>query len=233
MALFGKKKKEGGNSAEGIPTDKILDLRKQGYSNDQIIQNLQQEGYQSSQIFDAMSQADIKGGVGGEERESPPAPPGGPAPESQPMPPPETSQPQQQQYQYPQQPSYEMPPSAQAGQAFDRTAVEEIAESIIDEKWEALMKNVDKIIEWKEATESKINKMEQKMKDLKERFESIHSGVLSKISEYDKGIKGVSTDIKAMEEVFKKTLPTFTKNVKELSSLAKKMKSSKSRKKKR
>jgi len=247
MALFGKKKKD--KSAEGVPVDKVLQLRQQGYSNDQVIQSLQQEGYESSQIFDAMSQADIKGGVSGEERETPPAPPGGPAPQSEPV----SQQPQQQeseqvqpqgqqqqytQQQYAQQSSYGMPPpSSSQGYGMDRQAIEEIAESIIDEKWDALMKNVDKIVEWKEATESKITKLQQKVKDLKERFESLHSGVLSKLSEYDQGIKGVSSDINAMEEVFKKTLPTFTKNVKDLSKLAKKMKpsskSKKSRKKKK
>jgi hypothetical protein len=109
----------------------------------------------------------------------------------------------------------------------DRSAIEEVAEGIIDEKWEELMKNVDKIIAWKEEAEAKIAKFEQKISDLKERFEALHSGILSKVTEYDKGIKGVRTDIKAMEEVFKKTLPSFTANVGELGRLTKKLKSKK------
>ena len=109
----------------------------------------------------------------------------------------------------------------------DRDTIEEVAESIIDEKWEALMKNVDKIVEWKESTEARLVKMEQKINDLKERFEALHQGVLAKVTEYDKGIKEVGSDIKAMESVFKKVLPTFTANVGELSRITKKIKTKK------
>ncbi len=224
MALFGlgKKKTDApGGPPTGVPTDRVIQLQQQGYSNDQIIQTLQQEGHNSSQIFDAMNQADIKGAVGGEDL--PGAQPGGPAPapmqEAAPAPtiplPPEEMPP-------PMPAPAEMPMPAAA----DRTAIEEVAESIIDEKWEELMKSVDKIVEWKEATESKLVKIEQEIKDLKERFEVLHKGILSKVSEYDKGIKGVGSDIKAMEEVFKKTLPTFTANISELSRLTKKLKPS-------
>ena len=80
MALFGKKKKEvPAGMPEGVPTERVIQMRQQNLSNDQVIQTLQQEGYNSSQIFDAMSQADIKGVVSG-EGEVPGAPPGGPPP---------------------------------------------------------------------------------------------------------------------------------------------------------
>jgi len=206
MALFGKKKIPG--AAEGIPTDRVIQMRQQGYSNDQIIQGLQREGYNSSQIFDAMSQADIKGTVEGEYQ---PIPPGAAMPQEMPPAMPEPMH------------LPEMPPMP-AAPAIDRAAIEEVAESIIDEKWEELMKNVDKIVAWKEETEVKIAKMQQRIKDLRERFEVLHTGILGKISEYDKGIKGVSTDIQAMGEVFKKVLPTLTANVGELSRITKKIK---------
>ena len=74
MGLFGKKKEAvppvpvsapmpaaSEAPAAGIPTDKIVQLRQQGLSNNQIIESLQREGYSSAQVFDAMSQADIKG----------------------------------------------------------------------------------------------------------------------------------------------------------------------------
>jgi len=68
------------------------------------------------------------------------------------------------------------------------------------------------------------------MHDLKEQFDALHKGILGKIEEYDKGIKDVGTDIRAMEEVFKKTLPTFTENIHELSRLTKNIKSKKKKK---
>ena len=70
MALFGmgKKPAQQGTApvaapAAGVPTDLVIQMKQQGMSNNQIIQNLQGNGYSSSQIFDAMNQADVKGAV--------------------------------------------------------------------------------------------------------------------------------------------------------------------------
>jgi len=217
MALFGMGKKKSAPSPE-TPTAKVLQMRQQGYSNDQIIQLLQQEGFRSSQIFDALSQADIKETAGGIPQQQPAPAPALP-PEYQQMPAPEPLPPEM-------PPLPEMPPAMPPleHERIDKESIAEIAESIVDEKWEELMKSVDKIVAWKDEAETRIAKMEQKIKDLKERFEALHAGILSKVSEYDKGIKTVGTDVKAMEEAFKKILPTLTANVSELSRLTKKIK---------
>jgi len=219
MALFAKKK------PAGTPTDTVIQMRQQGLSNDQIIQSLQREGFISSQIFDAMNQADIKGVVEAAPPGAPPAPSPGPAaaPAPEPAPPMAEMPPAGG---FPPMPE-EMPPMPAAAPERSREEIEEIVEPIIDEKWEELVKSVDKIIAWKDSAESKLVKMEQQMKDLKDRFEELHSGILAKIGEYDKGIRDVGSEIKAMDTVFKKVLPTFTENVGELSRLTKKLKTKK------
>ena len=45
----------------------------------------------------------------------------------------------------------------------------------------------------------------------------MHKGILGKISEYDQNLVNVGTEIKAMEKVFEKILPSFTDNVQRLS----------------
>ena len=213
MALFGLGKKSAQPAsapvaAGGVPTDLVIRMRQQGFSNDQIIQNLQSQGYTSSQIFDAMSQADIKGAVEAAPEETG-FPTGAPVPGAVPE---------------------QAPPAAPAaapaptGIENEREKVEEIIEAIIDEKWDELMKSVDKIIAWKGTTESRMIKIEQSIKDLKERYEELHKGVLAKIGEYDKGIRDVGSEIKAMEGVFKKVLPSLTENVSELGRITKSMK---------
>jgi len=218
MALFGLGKKPtqptASAAAGGIPTELVVQMRQQGMSNDQIIQNLQTQGYSSSQIFDAMSQADIRGAV--EAGPSPAPIPEAPAPAAPSAPGPA--------------PIPEAPAPASSG--VEKERIEEIAEAIIDEKWEELMKSVDKIVAWKEKTESKMIKMEQTINDLKERYEELHQGVLAKIGEYDQGIRDVGSEIKAMENVFKKVLPTLTENVGELSRITKSIKKGKKNKKK-
>src|SRR3989304_3249456 len=49
----------------GSPINDILQMRQQGLSNNQVIQNLQRSGYTNTQIFDAMNQADTKMAVEG------------------------------------------------------------------------------------------------------------------------------------------------------------------------
>jgi len=51
---------------------------------------------------------------------------------------------------------------------------------------------------------------------LKESFNELQKNIIGKIDEYDKNITKVSTNIKAMENVFQKAIPTFTENINEL-----------------
>jgi hypothetical protein len=60
-------------------------------------------------------------------------------------------------------------------------------------------------------------KLEQQFQDLKADFQSLHKALIGKVNEYDQNILNVGTEIKAMEKVFQKILPTFTENVSELS----------------
>lgn len=261
MALFGKKK-EAKPGVTGVPIDRVLQMKQQGIVNTQIIDTLRGEGYSDAQVFDALSQADIKSAVGGEQPGQPGdmAPPPGqapmlegqmPAPAEAQMPPaaaPMPPMPEGQQMPPPNVPPAappEMPPPGPApmpgsmppppGQmqapsapmAGGKEEIEAVAESIIDEKWETLMKGMDKIVAWKDEAEGRLVKMEQQISDLKERFEELHKGILAKIGDYDKNIKAVGSDIKAMETVFKKTLPTFTENISELSRITKGMKKKK------
>ncbi|MBW2993711.1 hypothetical protein KY317_04010 [Candidatus Woesearchaeota archaeon] len=243
MALFGLgKKKEEPVSKSNIPVDAVLQMKQQGYSNNQIVQELQRQNYTTTQIFDALSQADMAampqpGQPQIQEQPSLQQPPQQPPQQSQeypafqePQQPPQSplpqqpSQPQpiqeipppQEQYQYP----YEQPETSSE-------KIEEVAEAIIEEKWEELSKGVQKIIEWKNQTESRLGKMQGELRALKKSFDDLHKGVLGKLSEYDKGIRDVGTDIKAMEGVFKKVIPTFTENVSELSRISKTLKSKK------
>jgi len=198
----------------------INSLKQQGFDNNQIIQYLQRSGYNSNQIFDAMNQTEI----GGTANQLPPEAmkqpeqmqPEGPLPPNMPpqgMPPPVTPSPDI--------PPPGIPPVDVSG---ERERIEELAETIIDEKWEEFSKNINKIIEWKNKTEAKVAKLEQQFMDLKESFNKLHSAIIGKIGEYDQNIQNVGTEIKAMEKVFQKILPTFTDNVNELSRVTKKLK---------
>jgi len=211
------------------PTDIVLQMRQQGLSNNQIIQNLQGKGYDSNKIFDALNQADIKSGV-----EAMP-PPGEFAPDELQNP----MQFQQSQFPAPQlgtpppqeQPPMDMaPPDMGIPGGLDPSSmerIEEIAEAIIDEKWNEIVKSINKIIDWKDRTEQKITKIDQQIVDLKQNFDSLTKGVLGKIGEYDENLTNIGSEIKAMEGVFQKVLPKLTENVHTLDRLTDELKKKK------
>lgn len=93
---------------------------------------------------------------------------------------------------------------------------EELIEAIIEEKWSELVKDLSGVLEWKNTTENTIIRLEQQFKDLQNSFNTLHSGILGKIGEYDKHILDVAAEIKAMENVFEKVLPVFVENVSKL-----------------
>lgn len=115
-----------------------------------------------------------------------------------------------------------MPPLAPAPEA--EATNEELIEAIIDEKWNDLLKDVDKIIEWKEKAENRLTSMEQEIKDVRGDFDKLHQAVVGKVGEYDKHILDVGAEIQAMEKVFAKILPLFTEKVSELARISDDMK---------
>src|SRR3989338_3766081 len=123
MALFsfGKKKSaQPAQSAPGSPIEQFMVMKQRGMDNSSIIQELERQGYNSSQIFDAMNQMSISGANMGMEQ------------------PPEYGMPQQDfsyQQPYPQQQQQFEQPQEELQKSAGNEQIEEIAESIIDEKW--------------------------------------------------------------------------------------------------
>jgi hypothetical protein len=289
-----------------IPTDKVLQMRAQGLSNNQIIQTLQREGRDLPLIFNAMNQADIKSGIdygsfgpqpGGStmanEQEFPesqngsgqqpigqlegmqqPMAPGmgqsmdqmgmsqsmGTDPMAQPMQsrgnpmmggqpigaqsmqgmeqqmgdpmmdmgqpadPMMGSQPMGMDMGAMQQGFMQSPMQGPMPSGYESQRIEELAEAIIDEKWNEIVRSINKIIDWKERVEARINKLEQRVDDMQKNFDVLHKGVLGKIGDYDQHLQNVGAEIKAMEKVFQKVIPSLTENVSELGRIAKDMK---------
>ena len=212
MALFGSKKiEEGTNEQQGTsenPVDMVLKMREQGLSNNQIITSLQREGYDTTQVFDAMNQADLKRANGAPVEDS------GAAMENQ-------IYPEELMDEGEQQPDYQEPNYSNK----DVTKIEELVEAIVEEKWIDLVKDINKIIEWKSKVELSIASIKQEIEDLKESFNGLQKNIGGKIDEYDKNIVNVSTNIKAMENVFQKAIPTFTENINELARTVESLKS--------
>src|SRR3989338_5150963 len=205
MALFSFKKKKdeqpqpfefSQQAASPAPSEEASRLRQQGYNNNQIAQYLQTKGYTQQQVSDAITQASL----GGYQQAASP----GMQEFSQQNP--------YQQFQQFQQPQQQQPQQ----ESLNDERIEEIAEAIIDEKWQELVKDVKKVIEWKDIVESRLDHLEQMIKDVKSSMDNMQRGIFGKISDYDKSINDVGTEIKAMEKVFQKVLPSLTESINRL-----------------
>jgi len=97
-------------------------------------------------------------------------------------------------------------------------------EELVEEKWDELLKDVNKVVQWKNKVEARVSEIEIKLDHLKESYSELQKAVMGKVNEYDKHIMEVGSDIKAMEKVFSKVLPVFTENVNELSNITKRVK---------
>ena len=116
----------------------------------------------------------------------------------------------------------QMPPPMQMdqGQGSNQESIQEIAEAVVEEKWNEKRREIEKITEWKEEVNTKLAQLQQKIDDINASFDSLHKGVLGKITEYDENLTNVGTEIKAMEKVFSKVLPSLTESVNKLDRFA-------------
>jgi len=98
--------------------------------------------------------------------------------------------------------------------------IDETVEKIIDEKWDKVVSNVEKVVKWKDELESQLNLVKEDLVNVKDTFESLEKKITNKIGSYDKGLMDVGSEIKALEKIFQKITPTLVNNVNELSKIA-------------
>jgi hypothetical protein len=190
---------------QGPPVDQVLQMQQKSMTNNQIVEALQRGGYDINTIMDAIAQAEAVNGVQ-------PMPsnvqPGPPLPDQTPL---------------GSFPPVGLPPPPRPMQE-QSSNTEELVEKIVDERWQEFEKELTKWGEWRDNVNLRLERLEQGMTDTRNDLDNLHKAIVSKIGEYDKNLIDVGTEIKAMEKVFQKVLPTLTENVSELSRVTKNIK---------
>jgi len=225
------------------PTSLVLEMKKQGLSNQQIIDELKNQKFSKEDIREAISQSDLKQGI-----EQPPEPTpsiipppsptyensktnsfgfnnavGVPEPSSMPM----ADSNQEAMTSIPNLSMQEPQPSFNAKPEIGREMMEriqEISESIIQEKWNEFLTKTGDIQLWKNKTETDISSLKQEVLRTNEKLQGIEKAVLRKIGDYQKTMEDVSTEMKTLEKVFEKIIVPLTTNIKELSRITKELK---------
>ena len=102
--------------------------------------------------------------------------------------------------------------------------MEELIESVVEEKWQSLIESFGDIGLWKDKVRTEVLSIKQELVRLEGRFENLQKAVLGKIRSYDEHMVEVGSEIKALEKVFGKILDPLTTNIKELGKIANEMK---------
>src|SRR3989344_5719966 len=82
---------------------------------------------------------------------------------------------------------------------------------------------LQKVVGWKERMDGEVQSMKDALSSLKDEFNQLRQGILGKVTEADERMREVSSELKAVHNIFKDVLPTFTENVAELSRVTSKL----------
>jgi len=195
MALFKKSEKPIGEERSLI--DFVVRSRETGTSDKDIIEELKDKGYGSQQILDTMKKADLKTASSA------------PVNKLEPL--------FEDDEELPSHGKEEFP--AHTETKLSTSDMEELAEKIIEEKWEGVKKDIDELNKWRDESAAVLEEIKKKIEDVSNNIELIKKSISEKMASYSEGLKDVGADIKAMDMVFKQILPELTSDVKELSSI--------------
>ena len=226
--------------ANETPVGEVLEFIKKGLSNEEITKQLEVKGFNLQQISDAINQAKIKEGVEGnmpeqnmqEQQQSMeqdiPLPQG--QPEGQVQSPGVTEVQGGMQEQYQQQEQYP-PQQAYPQQSQSYGDMQALVEQIIEEKWQAAMKDMGDVRVFKARVSDDMEAVKQELVRTQKRLEDLQVAVMGKVKDYSDGVVKIGSDMKALEKGFTKIMEPLTLNVKELGRISEEFKGHHKRKK--
>jgi len=91
-----------------------------------------------------------------------------------------------------------------------------LVEEVIKEKWEEVLSTIGDITTWKSKISDDLEAVKQEVLRVQSRFDNLQAAVLGKVREYEKDIKTIGSEMKALEKVFEKIMEPLTTNIKEL-----------------
>ena len=108
------------------------------------------------------------------------------------------------------------PAPAAASMALDTDKIHEIIEKVVSERWEDMTSKMGDLVGWKQKVDMNILGTKQEVIRVSGRLENLQNSILGKVGDYDKGIRGIHSEMKALEKVFEKILEPLISNVKAL-----------------
>jgi DNA-binding transcriptional MerR regulator len=211
--------------------ERVMQMREQGLSENQIVQTLRQEGIAPKEIEESLSQSKIKYALNEEQ----------PTMENQeqgmgydqgfskssfqgdgaPVPLPEEyaemqqGQPPTQEYypDYQPQGNYQ---EYQPPQPFDIETINEMVEQAIEEKNESLKKQVSSFTRFKEDSSIEMSKISQRLQKIEDTISELQTAILRKIGEYGNDIHSIAREMQETQNTFSKIVDPLTDSIRDL-----------------
>lgn len=109
--------------------------------------------------------------------------------------------------------------------------IQEIAELIVDEKWNELTKRLGNLSLWKSRVETEITAIKQEILRMQGSFQNLQNAIAGKLNDYNQNIINVNSEMKALEGVLQKIIEPLSQNIKELNRISNDLKSASKSKK--
>ena len=118
--------------------------------------------------------------------------------------------------------------SYQPIQELRSSQIQEIVESIVEEKWEDLISKFGDVNLWKESVNNDLEAIKQEILRTQERFNNLQNILIGKVTGYNKSVTELNAEMKALEQVMQKIIEPLTNNIKELGRITSDLKKKKS-----
>ena len=194
--------------------EQILNMKKQGIPDEEIINELAQRGISPREINDALKQAQIKNAVSnvGDVELQPSIMPEGtykpmpannqryqPEQEYAPAPQEETYAPQEQQQYYAPESRAEYAPAG-----IDTDTVMEIADQIFSEKIKKIQKQLDATSEAAIVLQTKTENISERLKKIESIIDKLQIAILEKVGSYGQNLESIKKEMSMMQDSFSK-----------------------------
>ena len=227
--------------------DKIMELKQEGVPDDQIYIRLQNEGISPREINDSLNQARIKYAIsnGSQTLNSPyqdqmtnnPAPlpsinqenqiPEAPSPNMYQEQQDYSNQgyyPETEQYQnyYPESPNTYSESDYYPSGAQDTQTISEIAEQVVIERTEDIVKRINELTSLSNYAQDKIAEIDRRLKRIEDSIDKLQQAIIEKIGKFGNSTEQIHQDLDNLHETVASLMNPLIDNVNELKKIKKK-----------
>lgn len=227
--------------------EQINQMKEQGFSDEQIIQNLKEQGISPRQINEALDQSQVRAAVFSANSEMEnmqpsvmqPPPDQGPLPYSIPEQIQSTMQRgaqtqeiqsimqepvQTSEYgyeQYPQYAGYQQPQYPQYEYpSADTETMTDIAQQAVDEKLEKVNKQIQNLEKIKTEIKGRILDIDSRLTRIEKTIDLLQTSILGKIGEYWKNVSDLKDEMQATQESFSKILNPLSEQMEKIRAIS-------------